>query len=93
MSASQAASPRVNAARDPRFADNPLVTGEPHIRFYAGAPLVAPSGHVLGTPCAIDDEPRFGLAEKEVALLQAFAGLVMERLLARLEAAEAAGGA
>ena len=43
---------------DPRFAGNPLVTGPPYIRFYAGMPLRAPSGHVLGTVCIIDQVPR-----------------------------------
>lgn len=57
-----------DATRDPRFATNPQVTGEPHIRFYAGAPLKSASGNVLGTLCIIDTKPRadFSAAEREL---------------------------
>ena len=47
-----------DALLDPRFADNPMVTGSPHIRSYLGVPLTTPEGYNIGSLCAIDDEPR-----------------------------------
>ncbi len=47
-----------DASADPRFARNPFVTGETHIRFYAGAPLVTSAGHPVGTLCLLDSKPR-----------------------------------
>lgn len=82
-----------DAHLDPRFAGNPLVTGEPGIRFYAGAPLVTADGLPIGTVCVIDREPRAlsvverkalqSLARQVVAQLdlrQAMAGLELESL-------------
>src|SRR5262245_6790007 len=43
---------------DPRFATNPLVLTAPHVRFYAGMPLVSPEGHAVGTLCVLDQVPR-----------------------------------
>ncbi|WP_182086531.1 GAF domain-containing protein [Aureimonas sp. ME7] len=73
---------------DPRTCDNPLVTGGSHLRFYAGAPLVAPNGHVLGTLCVVDDVARpEGLAPAQAAELKDLAGEVMAELERRRAAA------
>ncbi len=69
---------------DPRFVDNPLVTGEPKIRFYAGVPLRTPEGFVLGTLCAIDRVPRDASPE-QLEALDLLARQVMELLDARRE--------
>ncbi|MEM7680482.1 MAG: ATP-binding protein [Planctomycetota bacterium] len=61
-----------DAASDPRFADNPLVTGAPHIRFYAGVPLRLSNGHAVGTLCVIDTQPRT-LTEQQLDRLQTLA--------------------
>ena len=64
-----------DACADSRFASNPLVTGEPHIRFYAGAPLLISPGIALGTLCVIDTEPR-EMSPSEVLLLRRLAQVV-----------------
>lgn len=68
-----------DTARDERFADNPLVTGDPKIRFYAGCPIAAPCGSRIGTLCLIDREPR-RLDEEDLALLRDLAHMVEDDL-------------
>lgn len=71
-----------DASKDPRFMNNPLVTGAPHIRFYAGVPIRAHNRLAIGTLCAIDDHPRKLMPEQR-ALLQDLAGILEETLLLR----------
>ena len=70
-----------DAANDPRFRDNALVTGSPHIRFYAGYPLISAEGAPLGALCVIDTEPREGgLTQLQGEGLAVLARAVMRRL-------------
>ncbi|WP_419826029.1 putative bifunctional diguanylate cyclase/phosphodiesterase [Sphingomonas sp.] len=81
-----------DATLDVRFATNPLVTGDPLIRFYAGVPLRAPSGHAIGSFCIIDRRPRNGLGDRERDDLRSLADIVVDRLeMRRLAVAGAIG--
>ena len=70
----------LNAAIDTRFQTNPLVVGDPGIRFYAGAPIIAPDGCRVGSLCVIDTKPRTEFTEKEERLLQTLAELAVQAL-------------
>lgn len=75
-----------DATADPRFADNPLVTGDPGLRFYAGQPLVSDEGAPLGALCVIDFQPRpDGLDPLQQQGLEVLAQAVMRRLRSRRE--------
>jgi PAS domain S-box-containing protein len=76
-----------DATRDPRFAANPLVTGEPRIRSYAGAPLVLQPGIRVGTVCVIDTSPRV-FSDEQKRQLRSLADIVVAHL--RLQAARRA---
>lgn len=75
--------------RDNRFADNPLVTGEPHIRFYAGYPIEAPDGQRVGALCVFDTKPR-DISDSDVALLRDLALVAQDQLWAGQHADERA---
>ncbi|WP_164115648.1 response regulator [Sphingorhabdus sp. Alg239-R122] len=85
----------LDAHKDPRFTDNPLVTGPPHIRFYAGAPIISPEGYAVGTICMSDTKPRddfkysnalAALARQAAALLELRKNLAVKQIAAELAA-------
>lgn len=69
-----------DATQDKRFFDNPLVLGEPHIRFYAGAQLTLPTGEKVGSFCIIDRKPRT-LDESDLKILSTLRQMVVSELM------------
>lgn len=76
-----------DATKDTRFKDNPLVTGDPNIRFYAGYPLIDPEGYALGSLCVIDNKPKKLNQDQETALTL-LAQEVITQIIARREKEE-----
>lgn len=72
-----------DASKDERFFDNPMVTDAPHVRFYAGAPLITPDGQVIGSLCTIDSKPR-QLSEQQRKALIALSRQVISQMELRL---------
>jgi predicted signal transduction protein with EAL and GGDEF domain len=68
-----------DALADPRFADNPLVVGEPHLRFYAGFPLISANGFVVGSLCAISRQPH-QLNDDQIKSILRLAKLTVQQL-------------
>ncbi|MBC7503191.1 MAG: PAS domain-containing protein [Herminiimonas sp.] len=78
-----------DASADERFFDNPLVTGDPNIRFYAGAPMITPDGYRLGTLCVLDRKPRV-MSDNQRSALAALSRQAMRHLESRRAARELA---
>lgn len=76
-----------DATKDPRFCGNPLVTGDPNIRFYAGAPIVLDGDAAIGTVCVIDRKPRelTPMQQNALGVIQRMAGHLIELRRARLD--------
>ncbi|GAQ81462.1 Putative histidine kinase containing cheY-homologous receiver domain [Klebsormidium nitens] len=78
----------LDASKDGRFHKNPLVCGEPHMRFYAGVPLETEGGFVLGSFCIVDFEPRESFSEEEQEMLVGLAKLAIQEIEKHNRAAE-----
>lgn len=68
-----------DASKDKRFADNPFVTGDFHLRFYAGVPIRGPKGKGIGSFCLVDTKPR-ELSTRQIGQLKKFAAIVEAEL-------------
>lgn len=73
-----------NSRRDERFRDNPLVVEQPHVRYYAGAPLITPDGNRMGTLCIIDRVPR-QLRDGDKRLLKDLADMVVDEMISYVD--------
>lgn len=80
----------LDAARDPRLVHHPLVTGEPHVRFYAGAPLRAADGRALGSLVVMDSVPRDRFGDDDASTLRDLAAMVAAHVDARQAAGQTA---
>lgn len=74
----------INSRRDQRFRDSPLVVEQPHIRYYAGAPLLTPDGNKMGTLCIIDRVPR-RLGDDDKRLLKDLADMVVDEMISYVD--------
>lgn len=71
-----------DSLKDPRFADNPLVTGTPFVRAYLGVPLITADGYALGTLCAIDHKPKYW-TPRETLLVSELASVIVALVQSR----------
>ena len=78
-----------DARKDKRFEKNPLVTGNPKIRFYAGAPLIGRKGQAIGTLCVIDQKPHSGFSAEEQQVLRDLADTVVDMFELRMALSKA----
>jgi GAF domain len=68
-------------SKDPRFENQPFVSGTPYLRFYAGVPIRSPAGYIIGIYSVVDDRPRNDFGERDLAILRDLAATVMDHLV------------